>query len=233
MTTIASLLLADGRLPVGGHAYSAGLEPAVGAGLTAAGVVDYLAVRLATVGRVEAAATVLSHRYVRRTTTARGAAVREPPVDDLSTINNELLARSASQPLRDASGRLGRGLLRLIDRCWPLSSATRDLHLIEGGPQRPVALGVVCALSAMSETEAARLCLYDDAQAVCSAALKLLPVDPLDPVAWLLDETDVIEQLVEEAVDVVDAAALPATAAPLIEQWSLSHELSSRRLFNA
>ncbi|MFJ1825317.1 urease accessory protein, partial [Streptomyces sp. NPDC088178] len=38
MAGLAPLLLGDGRLPVGAYTYSAGLEPAVAAGLTRDGV---------------------------------------------------------------------------------------------------------------------------------------------------------------------------------------------------
>ncbi|MEV8615092.1 urease accessory UreF family protein [Amycolatopsis sp. NPDC051373] len=93
--SIAALLLADGRLPVGGHAHSAGLEPAVNAGLSAYGVPDYLRARLMTVGRMEAAATVLSHRWARSAGTADGAGLR--------TLQDELLARTPSAPMREAS----------------------------------------------------------------------------------------------------------------------------------
>lgn len=229
MTTIAPLLLADGRLPVGGHAYSAGLEPALAAGLTADQVPEFVTARLTTVGRMEAAATVLSHRRAR--VAGSGGSVQRG--DSLQAIQQEVLARTASQPLRQVSGRLGRGLLRLIDRCWPLAAAARELHDLDGEPQRPVALGVACALSSMSEAEAARVCFYDDAQTVCSAALKLMPVDPLEPVGWLLAKASMIEQLVDEAVRVSGATALPAPTAPLIEQWSLIHDLSHRRIFSA
>ena len=227
MSTIAALLLADGRLPVGGHANSAGLEPAVTSGVTHDRVADYVAARLETVGRVEAAATVLSFRRAREVS-APGPAQGE----GLQQIQDELLARTTSLPLRQISGRLGRGLQRLIDRCWPSAPAARELGDLDAEPQRPVALGVACALSSASEVEAARVCLYDDAQAVCSAALKLMPVDPLDPVDWLLDQGPAIERLVEEAVVVPNAALMPATTAPQIEQWSLSHHLSPRRIFS-
>lgn len=222
--SIAPLLLADGRLPTGGHAHSAGLEPALAAGMPAGQVPAYLRARLLTVGRVEAAATVLSHRATERLGTVP---------DGLVEIQAELLARTPSAPLREASGQLGRGLGRLVSRTWPDSPAAHALVALPGAPQRPVALGVATALSGMVEAQAARACLYDDAQAVASAALKLLPVDPLDPVGWLLDASSTIEQVTVEAAAVTDLADLPATTGPLIEQWSLAHHLTQRRIFRA
>ncbi|MEV8615093.1 urease accessory UreF family protein [Amycolatopsis sp. NPDC051373] len=109
----------------------------------------------------------------------------------------------------------------------------RGLRALDGAPQRPVALGVVTALTAMDERQAARVCLYDDAQAVASAALKLLPIDPLEPVRWLLTVALMIDEVTREAVTITEPAALPASAAPLIEEWSLTHYLSKRRMFRA
>jgi urease accessory protein len=245
--SIAPLLLADGRLPTGGHAHSAGLEPALAAGMPAAQVPDYLRARLLTVGRVEAAATVLSHRAARQlevahaekswngTESATGPRGHRGPGDlvGLAEIQAELLARTPSAPLREASGQLGRGLARLVSRTWPGAAATAALSALQDAPQRPVALGVATALSGMDETQAARACLYDDAQSVASAALKLLPVDPLDPVGWLLAAAPLIDQITTEAAAVTDLACLPSTTGPLIEQWSLAHHLTQRRIFRA
>lgn len=228
--SIAALLLADGRLPTGGHAHSAGLEPALAAGMPSDRVPDYVHARLVTVGRVEAAATVLSHRWARALEPGAGGPEQS---GGLANIQDELLARTPSAPLRDASGQLGRGLTRLVARLWPRAPAAAALQAIAGAPQRPVALGVATALAGTDELQAARICLYDDAQSVASAALKLLPVDPIDPVGWLLDATSTLEQVAAEAMQVSGAADLPATTAPLVEQWSLSHHLTQRRIFRA
>jgi urease accessory protein len=233
--SIAPLLLADGRLPTGGHAHSAGLEPALAAGMPPAQVPDYLRARLLTVGRVEAAATVLSHRAARRMEAAGGAGSASGPsgASSLAQIQAELLARTPSAPLREASGMLGRGLARLVCRTWPDATATAALAALVEPPQRPLALGVATALGGMDETQAARACLYDDAQSVASAALKLLPVDPLDPVGWLLAAASTIDEMTAEAVAVTELADLPSTTGPLIEQWSLAHHLTQRRIFRA
>lgn len=218
---LTALLLADGRLPIGGHAHSSGLEPALAAGLTAADVPEYLQVRLRSVVLVEAAAAVLA----RRAATARP--VRLEPVQDA------VLARTPSEPMRVASGQLGRGLARLAARWWPAHEAVTALSELGPRPPRPLALGVVAAVTGMSDEQIARGCLYDDAQTVASAALKLLPVDPADTARWVLDAAPVIEETVVRAVQPTSPADLPALAAPLIEQWSLDHEQRTRRLFVA
>ncbi|WP_254922753.1 urease accessory protein UreF [Rhodococcus sp. OK302] len=220
---IASMLLADGRLPTGGHAHSSGLEPALAAGLRQSQVPDFIRGRLETVGVVEAAATVVTRRW----------AVSGGSASELEAISNELLARTPSAPLREASIQLGRGLARLASRLWPQHHAVQLLMALPGHPMRPLALGVFTAVAGMDDTAAARSCLYDDAQTVASAALKLLPVDPAEPVEWLLQVAPTIERIARAAVEVHCAADIPATTGPLVEQWSLEHNARSRRIFRA
>lgn len=222
---LGTLLLADARLPVGGHTYSAGLEPALNAGLSTARIPSYIASRLRTVGLVESAASVLAHRAVND----------ESGVDPqaLANVHEALLARSPSVPLREISGLLGRGLVRLATRLWPGHPAVTALHTLGRAPQRPVALGVVAAVMGSDEAETARVSLYDDAQTVASAALKLAPVDPVDAAGWVLAAEDVITAVVAEALAVRDTDELPARTAPQIEGWSLEHQNKTRRIFIA
>ncbi|WP_328825201.1 urease accessory protein UreF [Tomitella gaofuii] len=218
---IGALLLTDARLPGGGHAYSAGLEPGLRAGVPAAAVPDYIAARLRTVGLVEASATVLAHRAVLET--PRG----------LAAVHDALLARTPSAPLRDVSGMLGRGLVRLVRRLAPDDPAVAHLDALGRTPQRPVVLGVAAAVLGASEEQAARASLYDDAQTVASASLKLAPVDPVDAAGWVLGAEPLIEEMVATALAVTDPADMPATAAPQADQWSLDHQRETRRLFVA
>ena len=62
---MASLLLADSRLPVGGYTASGGLEPALLGGLPVHEVPAFIAMRLATVARVEAGTAVVASAAVR------------------------------------------------------------------------------------------------------------------------------------------------------------------------
>ena len=82
---LVALMLADGRLPTGGHTQSAGLEPAVRAGLGADGkqladVAAYARDRLRTVTRVEAAVAVLA-RHATLTPAATRPASPDPVAD--------------------------------------------------------------------------------------------------------------------------------------------------------
>lgn len=218
---IAALLLADATLPTGGHAHSAGLEPALAAGMPPEHVPLYLDARLRTVGLVEAAATVL----------ARRAAVTEPA--GLAAVQDAVAARTPSAPLRTASGLLGRGLARLAERLWPDHPAVPSLATLSDAPLRPVALGVVAAAMGMDDTRCARASAYDDIQTVAAAALKLLPVDPTDATRWVLDAAPTLEDVVAQAAACPGPGDLPALTAPQVEQWSLEHDTRTRRIFVA
>lgn len=218
---LGAMLLADARLPTGAHAHSAGLEPALQAGMTPDDVPRYLEDRLRTIGRVEAAAAVLTLRLVRTDPTS------------VRSVQEALLARMPTAPSRHASALLGRGLLRLAGRLWGADPGVRALRDVEA-PLRPVAFGVVAAAIGMREDQVARASLYDDVQTVTAAALKLLPVDPADATGWLLASAPVLEATVEQAVGIEDdPAALPAHTAPLVEQYALDHDTRTRRIFVA
>src|SRR6266545_2217323 len=108
---LVALMLADARLPTGGHTQSAGLEPAVLAGLGADGnkpgeIEEYARDRLRTVTRVEAGAAVVARYFA-----LRGL--------ELTPVERAWAARTPSQALRAASRRQGRAYLRLAGRVWP------------------------------------------------------------------------------------------------------------------
>ncbi|MFJ6443242.1 urease accessory protein UreF [Streptomyces sp. NPDC091649] len=172
MERLAAFLLADGRLPVGAHTYSAGLEPAVAAGLTRAGIPALLRARLHTTAVTEAAAAVLALR----------AALSDPV--DYAPVQRALAARTPTAPLREASTALGRGVHRLSRRLAPDHPAVTALTRLPQRPLRPVALGALGAVLEVGEEALAHGVVYDELQTIAAAALKLLPGDPLDSVAW-------------------------------------------------
>ncbi|MBD8079072.1 urease accessory UreF family protein [Cellulosimicrobium arenosum] len=110
-------LLADARLPTGGHTQSAGLEPALRAGMDPARVPDYLRARLATVTRVEAATAVVARHVVMPDATGCGPSSGAAAMA-LAETWHAWAARTPSAALRDTSQRLGRGYLRLLRRLW-------------------------------------------------------------------------------------------------------------------
>lgn len=214
------MMLADARLPVAGHTQSAGLEPAVAAGLTAGAVPDYIAARLATVTRVEAATSVVALQRIR----AGGA---------LEDVELAWAARTPSAALRRTSRTQARALLRLATRLWP--EATEILTSGAGGmaPSRAVVLATVANACGLAPRQLARLIGYDDVQTVTSAALKLLPLDPAIATTWAFEALAHAEAMAEEVSSLTDPHQIPASGAPQFEAWAEAHAVADRRLFSA
>lgn len=222
---VVALMLADGRLPTGGHTQSAGLEPAVRAGLGADGkqladVAAYARDRLRTVTRVEAAVAVL----------ARHVTLDPARVTGLAMVEAAWAARTPSQVLRGVSRRQGRAYLRLAARVWP--DVLRHLKA-DSEVARPVVVGVIGSVTGLSAEQVARLVAYDDAQTVVAASLKLLPVDPADAATWLAGLQDDIERLVTDVAPLTELDKLPADGAPLLDVFAQHHANERMRLFHA
>jgi urease accessory protein len=228
-------LLADARLPTGAHTQSGTLEPALRRGLRPDQVPGYVAARLRTVVRVEAATAVV----------ARAAAGRrdDDPAGLLAATWQHWEARTPSGALRESSQRLGRGQRRLVAGLWPghravraLDVATAQRQAAAGGaphPPRALVVGVTAACAGLSPAQTARLVAYDDVQTVAAATLKLAPLDPVVATRWVVDARHAIEALVAEVRGLVDPARIPASGAPLIDAWAEAHARADERLFSA
>lgn len=215
----AAMLLADGRLPVGGHTQSSGLEPALLGGLAEGDIPALVGTRLRTVARVEAAVAVVARHHVL-------AGLPLQPVQDAWA------ARTPSEVSRAAAVAVGRGQRRLTLRLWPQSGAATSLAELRT-PARPVAVGAMAAAAGLDAARTARLVAYDDVQTLCAAALKLCPLDPADATAWLLGTGAAVEGVVVAVAHLTEPGAIPAPAAPLLEQWQHHHPTHPRRLFSA
>lgn len=219
------MLLADARLPTGAHTQSAGLEPALRAGMNVDDIPSYLGARLRSVVTVEAGAAVLARRTVLDVTNPDDLTV------GLAAIDHAWRARTVSPVLRENAQVLGRGYLRLLRGLWPDDPGVRALTRVEK-PSRGVVLGVAGAAAGLSGAQVARLVGYDDAQTVAAAALKLEPMDPTRAARWVVQAAPQIEELAELA-DLETIDDLPAAAAPLIEEWAEQHAVAGQRLFRA
>lgn len=229
---LASSLIADSRLPTGAYAHSGGFEPAVLAGLGVDDVLPFLLSRLRTVSRMEAAASVLAYRAALRAPDAGvGADFHVRAGAEFRVLAGALDARTPSAAQRDASRRLGRGLLRLLASIAPEAPAVVALGDAVPRPARPLALGVFGAVFGLDEAAVAHACCYDDAQSVVAAAQKLLPLDPMTGPRWLLSAADELDAVVREACAVNGTADLPAPSAPWMEHWAEQHVTRTKRLF--
>ncbi|TWE11568.1 urease accessory protein UreF [Rudaeicoccus suwonensis] len=230
-TSSAALLLADARLPTGGHTQSAGLEAALAGGLGRDSIPAYIAARLRTCVRTDAATAVVALHVVRSGS-------------PLAPVVDAWAARVPSAQMRGTAQEAGRGYLRLHRHLHlhlhdePYAGAglaTTGTESVGDTAQlpRPVAVAVLAAELDLTAAELAHVICHDDVQSVCAAALKLTPCDPADTVVWALRAAPQVDAVVEEVTHLTTPDQIPASAAPLMEQWQHAHAMSTRRLFRA
>ena len=225
--SLAVLLLADARLPTGGHTQSGGLEPAILAGMPDADIPAYLTTRLRTATLVDAATAVVALHVLRTG-------------GDVGAVEQAWAARTPSHVVRDASVELGRGYERLLTRLTRPARSTPQPHPAERssrpvrrGEPRPIAVARVAARLEVSAADLARVICHDDVQSVCAAALKLAPLDPADTVVWALDVAPLVSDVVTRVAGLTSPEDIPAVTAPATEIWQHRHATARRRLFRA
>lgn len=222
MAALGVLLLADSRLPNGAHAHSGGVETAVAAGLLS--TVDDLGLFLR--GRLRTAAPVLAEF---------SAAACLLGVDtDWARWDRALSARIPSAALRAASRLQGSALLRTVAGMWPVPEGLRRL----GRPHQPLVLGAATAAGGGHALDAATLAVHHVLGGACSAAVRLLGLDPLAVAACQAAVADlgtaVARQAVlaaEIAVTSDDPSALAAVSGPLTELLAAEHAQQEVTLF--
>lgn len=220
----AALLLADGRFPGGGHAHSGGLEAAVADGRVCdvASLGEFLAGRLATAGRTEAALA------------AAAAGVGDGAEATWRGLDAEAAARILSPALRHASRQLGRQLLRAGQAVWPGVALDTLTHTVPEGPHQPVALGAVAHAAGLAPASAASCVAYQSVMAPAGAAVRLLG---LDPYAVTRLAADLSADIAAVAADAADNAAaqelheLPAACGVAVDLAAEVHATWEVRLF--
>ncbi|MDQ4214658.1 urease accessory protein UreF [Microbacterium sp. ASV81] len=216
-------MLADSRTPIGGLVNSGGLEPALQGGMPADRARAYLHGRLRTVAEIEAAVAVVT----------RAVALERDPAEWASAvaeIEDEWAARTPSPAQRASSRLLARGLQRMAGAVWPSAFLA---FLAPIAPSRGVVVGAVAAATGMPADAAVRLVLYDEAQAVVAALLKLAPMDPLVTASWAFEACAAAEPRVARLTEITEPSAIPANGCPQSEEWAESHAATTRRLFRA
>ncbi len=229
------LLLADSRLPAGGHAHSGGLEPAAAAGVVAdlAGLADFLRGRLATSGLVAAALAVAACARIA------GGGGSPGPRDDMASawvrLDGEADARTPSPAQRAASRAQGRSMLRAVRTAWPSPVLDGLRAALPAGPHHPLVVGASVAVLGGSPAEAAALCAYASVTGPASAAVRLLGLDPLAVHHALAELAPLIDEVAAEAASYAgaDPADLPAASAPVLDLLAELHLRSDLRLFES
>lgn len=246
---VAALLLADGRFPAGGHAHSGGVEQAVADGRIhdLASLKPFLLGRLVTVGLVDAAlAAATLHRYYelfeRSPSVFVPPRVQEPPTlpayevrvrDLLEQLDAEAEARIAPLPLRMASRRQGRQLIRAAARCWRIPFLDAAAAVAPTGLHQAVALGLTGAAANLSGPEVAHLAVHHAVMTPAQAAVRLLGLDPYAVVALGYELYPEIYRVVADAVAAAwgPVAELPAGSGPLLDIAAIEHDQRDARLF--
>jgi urease accessory protein len=225
VSTSTLLLLADGRLPTGGHVHSGGVEEAVTDGRIG-GLADlgrYLQGRLSTTGQVDAALAAAAWPRAESGGEASGS---------WAEIDAEAAARIAAPALRQASRSQGRGLLRAARRLWP-SAALEALGAVHpDGPSWSVALGAVARVAGVDRRGAALVAAQASITGPGWAAVRLLGLDPFSVAALLADLAPAVDVIAAEAAaGDLDLALLPAAGGPLTDVAAQAHASREVRLF--
>ena len=169
VATVSVLLLADSRLPAGGHGHSGGVEALVDRGLlsTETDLAPFLS------GRVRTGAAC---RRPRPRRPARWP--RTPGADpDWDRWDAAVSARMPSAATREASRAQGAALLRTAALAWPSPALTRCAALPRS--HHPLVLGAAAAAAGADPAAAAALAVHHLVGGACTAAVRLLGLDPL------------------------------------------------------
>ena len=211
------LLLADSRLPAGGHAHSGGLAAAVVATTvsTQAHLEQFLRGRATTVGLV--AAAVAAH--------ACQLALTQAPRQLWEVLDSEVDARMPSAAARAASRAQGRSLARLGRVAWGTDMGRE--------PHHSVALGCLVATAGGSPHDAALLAASASVTGPASAAVRLLSLDPLAVTELQVRLAATVDAVAEQAAASATspAAHLPGCGAPMLDQLAETHVRAAVRLF--
>jgi urease accessory protein len=215
LTSLSLLLLADGRLPAGGHAHSGGVEAAIADGRVhdIESLGDFVVGRVAMTGLVEAAF----------------AAATVVQAADMPTLDIELDARITPLPAREASRRLGRSLARVASRCWP-DPVWLDLP---DGAHQPIALGVACIAAGASARDAATVAVHHAISTPALAGVRLMGLDPLEVAALTASIAGGASAVIDDAIAAAHGlpADLPALAGPLLDVAAMEHSARELRMF--
>ncbi len=229
----ALLVLADGRLPAGGHAHSGGMEAAVVDG-GVRGLDDlagFLRGRLATAGLLSAAfaaaACQISHGHDETRAPAAG--------DLLAALDAELDARTPSPAQREASRAQGRTLLRAGRAAWDLAGAA-----LPAAPHHPIALGVIAAAAGLEPADAALAAVYGAVSGPASGATRLLGLDPLAVTGLQARLAEELERTATAATTAAEDAVasgaldlLPAPSAVRLDLLAQRHRVAPVRMFTS
>jgi urease accessory protein len=219
------LVLADGRLPAGGHVHSGGIEQAIADGVVGdiGSLTSYLEARTVTVGAVEACFTAGAQLEVV------GAQHR-----GWTVLIDEFDARLPVPALRDAARTRGRHLVRVAEQLLDGGQLPAVLTGAGGAPV-PLVLGALAGALGQSTAAAALLALHASVAEPAQAAVRLLGLDPLAVTAIITRLQPVIGEQVDRATLIVardDPEHWPAWSTPRWDLAAAAHAARDDRYFD-
>ena len=219
------LHLCDSLFPIGGFAYSDGLERATSDGTIsdAADLQAWLeAVLDDTIGRLEGPAVWHAWR-----------AVADDNVVAMIHLDEELTALRPSSSARRSSRAMGQRLLTTWQALHPDGRLERlGLVAKEGaiGPVLPLAFAAACASAGVTRRESVEAYAYTRLAATVSAAMRLMPIGQT---AAHLMLARVLER-VPAAVDTIETSTAPLECfTPLMDIAAMTQQYMESRLFRS
>ena len=217
------LQFGDSMFPVGGFAFSGGLESAIQKRVVidACTLLDFTRTATAQAAAGDGIAIIHAHR-----------AARARDLDEVASIDQRVFARKLSSESRAMSVRMGRKAAELAAQVTgaPLAAAWRDR--IESGATPgcyPLSLAVNFAAQDLPARDAFVAHHYGVAVTILSAALRLMKIDHVETQNMLYLLSDGMDDAYARAA----AASLKAMAsfAPMTEILAAVHVKAHVRLF--
>ena len=217
------LHVCDSLFPIGGFAYSDGLEAAAKHMATAADLHEWI------VACVDETFARLEGPAVARAWTA----CRDRDVDALGEIDREVIAMRPSGAARSSARAMG---MRLIST-WQALHPDETLVLLlarahEGrlAPALPVAFGAVCAASGVDRRDAVQAYGYTRLAATTSAAMRTMAIGQMEAHRLLARALDRLPPI----VDAIERSPAPlACFTPLMDIAAMTQQYLESRLFRS
>ena len=235
LNDIRLLHLCDSLFPLGGFAYSDGLEAAAvrrGLDTTGPAVVDadglrgWLDVCLdETFGRMEGPAVWQAWR-----------AFRDADWEALITLDEELTALRPSANARRSSRAMGRRLLTTWQTLHPdgrIAQAIAVAHAGGFGPALPIAFAGACACAGVERQRAAEAFAYTRLAATISAAMRLMPVGQTDAHTLLARASDRVPAVVDALIARDRAGGRIESWSPAMDVMAMTQQYLHSRLFRS
>jgi len=216
--------LCDSLFPLGGFAYSDGLEAAASGGSVAdaAGLRLWVETTLDdTIGRLEGPAVWHAWR-----------AFHEEDFDALRRLDEELTALRPSANTRRSSRAMGLRLLTTWSDLHPDPRLERLAQLARagGGPVLPVAFAGACACSGVARHASVEAFAYTRLASTVSAAMRLMPIGQTEAHRLLARTLEHVPAVLDR---IASRDGVPESFTPMMDIAAMSQQYLHSRLFRS